>query len=60
MADFDPDKALSELREFARRALNADSETAQDDLDEMATVFDKLDVWLTQGSGLPSDWSESF
>ncbi len=60
----DPNQTLKELRALAAEALRAndtlmpgtDQSTGDDRAEEMATLFQALDEWLTRRGFLPLPW----
>ncbi len=52
----DPDAALERLRELIKQIHSAESGDMFDLADEMATVFEGLDNWLTNRGAKPKDW----
>lgn len=53
----DPNTALKRLRELAKEIHETVSPEDLFDLsDEMATLFEGLDEWLSKRSALPDDW----
>lgn len=51
----DSDATLEKLRELVKE-IHGGSEDVFDLADEMATLFDGLDEWLSKRSALPKDW----
>lgn len=48
LAGFDPDEALDQIREMSG---------AEDNANEVVTLFGKLDHWLIVGGRLPREWA---
>ena len=54
----DPNKCLEDIRKLITNAGTSENQREYFDcLDEVATLFQTLDVWLTQGGFKPDDWN---
>ena len=54
----DPNEALKRIRKLVEGAVGP-SAYNEEQLAELAELFDGLDAWLSKGGFLPKDWNEN-